>query len=139
MSAAASEAEVLGTAAALVAAFGAHATDDYFSFFDPDASFVFYTADRRLDSRAEYQALWRSWEQDSGFHVERCVSTSQRVDVIGEVGIFSHYVETDVTMDGATDTVLERETIVFARRADRWVAVHEHLSPRAMEENTHDA
>jgi hypothetical protein len=27
-------------------------------------------------------------------------------------------------------TVLERETIVFERRGDRWLGVHEHLSPR---------
>lgn len=124
------QSEVLQAAADLVAAFGEHRRADYFDCFDPAASFIFYTADTRLESRAAYEELWSSWETDHGFQVHHCTSTNQRVDIVADTGVFMHDVATTLDMDGSTDTVHERETIVFARRGDRWVAVHEHLSPR---------
>lgn len=124
------ERQVLDAAARIVSAYGRHARDDYFALFAPEASFIFYTADRRLESRAEYEELWDVWERESGFHVLDCTSANQRVDIHGEVGVFAHDVHTRLHMDGADQTVDERETIVFARQSGRWIAVHEHLSSR---------
>lgn len=127
----ADEAEVLATAADLVRAFGEHRVDDYFSFFAPDATFVFHHVPDRLDSRAAYEALWRQWEDEDGFRVLSCTSTNAAVQVLGDVAVFRHDVHTVARLGGAEDPVDERETIVFARRDGRWVAVHEHLSPQA--------
>lgn len=124
------EEQVLDAAAALVAAFAAHDTAGYFDAFAPDASFVFYTTPDRLESRAAYERLWGEWERDAGFRVQGCVSRNRRVQVHGTAAIFVHDVETRVEMDAVVTTVLERETIVFERRAGRWIAVHEHLSPQ---------
>ena len=127
--------QVLEAAAALVEAFGRHDTSAYFGAFAPDATFTFYTADEPLRSRADYEALWASWEREDGFRVVSCASTDPFVQVVGEsgdVGIFTHRVSTEVRTNAGTETVAERETIVFARQADgRWLAVHEHLSPLA--------
>lgn len=58
-----------------------------------------------------------------------CRSTNRKVQLVGDVAIFTHAVETDVSIGGETVTNNERETIVFARNtAGRWLAVHEHLS-----------
>lgn len=123
--------QVLDAAAALVAAFGAHDTEAYFGSFDPDATFIFHTADEPLRSRAAYEALWATWEQESGFHVVSCVSTDQHVQLVGdELAVFTHRVRTVVRTSDGEEAVDERETIVF--RGDgqgRWRAVHEHLSP----------
>jgi ketosteroid isomerase-like protein len=123
------EAEVLATAAALVAAFGSHDVAAYFDAFADDATFVFHTAAARLDSRAEYEALWHRWEHEDGFHVISCTSSGQRVQLLGDVAVFTHDVTTVVDAAGERATTDERETIVFARLGDRWLAVHEHLSP----------
>lgn len=123
--------QVTEAADAIIRAFGDHDTAAYFDGFAEDASFIFYTAEQRLESRADYEALWAKWERESGFRVHRCASSNRRVQAAGGLGIFMHDVETAVEMDGVTTTVLERETIVCERRGGRWVAVHEHLSPRA--------
>ena len=124
--------QVLEAAAALVDAFGAHDTAAYFGSFAPDATFVFHTADEPLRSRAEYERLWSSWEEDAGFHVVSCTSRDQHVQLVGaaDVAVFTHRVHTVVrTVDGE-ESLDERETIVFRRAEDgRWLAVHEHLSP----------
>jgi ketosteroid isomerase-like protein len=121
--------EVADAAARLVAAFGGHRTADYFASFAPDATFLFYTTDRLLASRAEYEALWAEWET-SGFHVQECQSLDGRVDLLtDEVAVFTHRVRTTVVMDGATERLGERETIVFRRETAGWLGVHEHLSP----------
>jgi ketosteroid isomerase-like protein len=126
--------EVLAAAAAIVDNFGHHRTADYFSGFAPDATFVFYTHTARLDSRADYEALWASWETDDGFRVHGCRSRDQRVQLLGEsAAVFTHYVESDVELGGEVSTVRERETIVFERRDGSWLAVHEHLSPETAE------
>ncbi|MEU8660031.1 nuclear transport factor 2 family protein [Actinoplanes philippinensis] len=58
-----------------------------------------------------------------------CESTDQFVQLIGEdVAIFTHRVRTVVRLDGAEQTLDERETIVFHQRDGQWPAVHEHLS-----------
>jgi hypothetical protein len=123
-------AEVIAAADGIIDAFGRHDTAAYFDGFASEASFIFYTTADRLDSRAAYEALWANWEAEAGFRVHGCTSTNRRVQVYGDTGIFLHDVETRLEMDGDTTTVLERETIVFERRGDRWLGVHEHLSPR---------
>ena len=124
------EADVLGAAAALVAAFGAHDTAAYFACFAPDASFVFHTTPDRLPDRAAYERLWAAWEADDGFRVHGCTSSAGEVHLFGDAAVFVHDVSTDVELAGDREVVQERETIVFARQdGGRWLAVHEHLSP----------
>lgn len=142
------EREVLASAAALVAAFGAHDTAAYFDSFAADATFVFYTHPEPLRSRAAYEELWATWEAD-GFRVVSCESSDRHVQVLGEdLAVFTHRVHTvvrtpgvdgaengaaDAAADAAAEPLDERETIVFRREPDgRWVAVHEHLSPSAV-------
>ncbi len=121
--------EVLRVAAGLVAAFGRHDTEAYFACFAEDATFVFHTTDHVLRSRADYERLWRAWEAEDGFHVQSCESTEQRVQDLGDTAVLSHRVRTTVRTSAGEESVRERETIVFARRGGRWLAVHEHLSP----------
>jgi ketosteroid isomerase-like protein len=124
------EADVLAAAAAIVDDFGHHRTAAYFSGFAEDATFVFYTHTEILRSRAEYEALWSSWESDDGFSVHGCTSTSGVATLITDSSaVFTHLVESSVEFAGEVSTIHERETIVFALRDGRWLAVHEHLSP----------
>lgn len=126
--------EVLAAAAKIVDDFGNHRTNEYFSGFASDATFMFYTHTERLNSRAEYEALWASWEKDDGFRVHGCRSRDQRVQILGEsAAVFTHYVESDVEFAGDVSTINERETIAFERRNGSWIAVHEHLSPENAE------
>jgi ketosteroid isomerase-like protein len=125
------EQAVREAAATLVAAFAEGRVDDYFAHFAPEATFVFHTADERLGSRAEYRALWDAWERDDGFRVLGCDSRAAEVQPLGPDGaVFVHDVDTRVATHEGEASLRERETIVFARRAGRWIAVHEHLSPR---------
>jgi ketosteroid isomerase-like protein len=123
--------QVLEAADRLVSAFGEGRVDDYFACFHPQATFVFYTAERRLESAAEWRELWDYLEREEGFEVLECLSTERRVQELGDVAVFTHDVETRVsTLAGGEETLRERETIVFARQdGGRWLAVHEHLSP----------
>ena len=122
--------EVLDAAAAVVAAFGRHDTAAYFAGFREDATFVFPTSPEPLGSRADYERLWQSWEQD-GFRVLACTSSEQHVQLLGDTAVFTHRVSTRLRLatDQPEESLDERETIVFARDGDRWLAVHEHLSP----------
>jgi ketosteroid isomerase-like protein len=121
--------EVLAAARDLVRAFGQHDTAAYFDCFAPAATFIFYTTATRLASRQDYQRLWQRWEREDEFAVQSCRSAQPVVQVLGDVAVFSHDVTTVTrTRDGEL-TVRERETIVFQRDGDRWLAVHEHLSP----------
>ena len=122
--------EILAAAAEIVAAFGSHDALRYFDGFAIDASFIFYSTPERLESRAAYESLWVKWETENGFRVLGCISTNHLVQTGVDFGIFTHDVETMVEMDGLVDTLRERETIVFEKRGTRWLAVHEHLSPR---------
>jgi len=122
--------QVLDAAANIVADFGAHDTASYFAGFTSDASFMFYTHSERLNSRAEYEALWHKWESEDGFKVHGCKSTNQLVQLIGDdAAVFSHLVESSIEFGGEVSTIHERETIVFALVDGHWLAVHEHLSP----------
>ncbi|MET4061018.1 ketosteroid isomerase-like protein [Arthrobacter sp. UYP6] len=125
------EGEVLAAAEELVTAFSRTDTDAYFAAFAPDATFVFYSEAQRLESRGDYEALWKGWLAE-GWSVVRCESTNARVQLCGTSAVFSHTVETTTQTGGVRDTTREQETIVFARLDDggRIVAVHEHLSLR---------
>jgi ketosteroid isomerase-like protein len=115
---------------ALVRAFAEGRVDDYFACFAPDATFVFHTTGERLESREAYRSLWRSWEADDEFRVVSCSSTNPLVMELGpEAAVFVHDVATRVATSAGEEDLRERETIVFARREGRWLAVHEHLSP----------
>ncbi|MEU4088775.1 YybH family protein [Streptomyces aureus] len=123
--------EIRTAADALVAAFAEGRLDDYFGAFAPDATFVFHTTPQRLGSTAEYRALWQRWVEEDGFRVLGCVSSEPLVQPFGDTAVFSHDVQTRVATHSGEETLLERETIVFARSEDgAWLAVHEHLSPR---------
>ena len=122
--------EVLAAAAKIVDDFGNHRTEAYFAGFAVDATFMFYTHTERLDSRVAYETLWAMWEAEEGFKVHACRSTNQKVQLIANnAAVFTHLVSSDVEFAGEMSTVEERETIVFARHGDKWVAIHEHLSP----------
>lgn len=123
--------EALAAADAIIADFGHHRRIEYFAGFAPDATFVFHTHAARLESRAEYEQLWQEWETNHGFRVHRCVSTNRRVQLVGDVAIFTHDVVTELTMDGEREVGRERETIVLRRHGAAWLAIHEHLSPAA--------
>ena len=121
--------QVLEAAAKIVADFGSHNRTAYFSNFAESATFMFHTHNVRLDSRAEYETLWDIWEKEDGFRVHGCKSTNQLVQVFGEAfAVFSHEVESSVEFAGEVSTVFEKETIVFEKQANGWIAVHEHLS-----------
>ena len=125
-----SEQAVLTAAAKIVADFGNHDVEAYFSGFTAEASFMFYTHSERLDSRLAYQNLWAKWESEDGFKVHGCKSSGQLVQLIGtQAAVFSHLVESQIEFAGEVSTVHERETIVFALTESGWLAVHEHLSP----------
>jgi ketosteroid isomerase-like protein len=123
------ESDVRAAAATLVAAFRATDTDVYFASFREDATFVFHTEAQRLNSRAEYEGLWRSWLGD-GWRVIDCVSSDATIQLLGSAAIFTHDVRTTTSTEGVIGTTSERETIVFQRADDGGIlAVHEHLGP----------
>jgi uncharacterized protein (TIGR02246 family) len=114
----------------IVSAFGEGRLEDYFACFAEDATFVFYTTPRRLMSLADYRELWKRWVEEDGFQVLSCETTDTNIQLLGDVAVVTHAVETTISTRAGNDTLHERETIVLARDADRgWVAVHEHLSP----------
>lgn len=127
------ERRVIEAADRLVGAFGEGRVDDYFACFHPEATFVFYTTDRRLESAAEWRELWDVLVREEDFKVLECRSSARRVQDLGDaVAVFTHDVETRVSTRSGEETLRERETIVFARGDDgNWLAVHEHLSPAA--------
>ena len=121
------ETDVLAAAQQLVDAFGSHDVAAYFGCFADEATFVFHNYPDFIDSRADYEAIWATWEQE-GFRVEGCLSLDQRVRLISpDVAVFTHRVRTSLA--GESSAQRERETIVFRRDdSGRWLGIHEHLS-----------
>ena len=119
---------VLAAADRLVDAFARHDADAYFAAFATDACFIFHNLDRVLTSRDAYRAEWRLWEERDGFRINGCRSSDRHVQMAGDVAVFTHMVETDLFAAGEALTNRERETIVFRREGDGWIAFHEHLS-----------
>lgn len=112
----------------LIHSFGQHDRDAYFDCFATDATFLFHDSPVRLESREEYETLWREWETAGEFRVLSCVSTNRRIQLFGETAVFSHDVRTELTMAGETSTVGERESIIMHFIDNKWLCVHEHLS-----------
>lgn len=122
------EQQVLDAADAIVAAFEATDTDAYFTGFAEDASFIFHPEDARLNSRAEYEAVWAGWLAD-GWRVTSCASSDRLVQTFPGGAVFSHTVATSVDSNAGPDSYVERETIVFKDSGGgSLVAIHEHLS-----------
>ncbi|MBK4989139.1 YybH family protein [Pseudomonas sp. S36] len=120
-------AQVRQAAANLVAAFASNDTDRYFACFSEDATFLFHTLPHPLLSRHAYQTLWAQWQAE-GFAVLRCESSNTQVSLQGEVAIFMHDVATHIRIANEEHALSERETIVFRRQDEAWLACHEHLS-----------
>ena len=134
------EQEVLDAAARVVAAFGAHRTEEYFACFAPQASFLFHTHPTLLADRQAYRDVWAGWEGD-GFRVLGCRSRQGSVLMLDDDhAVFTHRVRTSVaTADSAASVEAERETMVFARTAaGDWLVVHEHLSPDPQPDDEED-
>jgi ketosteroid isomerase-like protein len=121
--------EVLEAVDNMITAFSKHDRENYFAAFAEHATFLFHNLDRLLTSRAEYEAVWKKWEEENQFRILACRSTDHNLQMLGEVAIFTHNVSTDVIFDSKNETNNERETIVFARdNSGCWLGVHEHLS-----------
>jgi uncharacterized protein (TIGR02246 family) len=111
----------------LMSAFVGGDTDAYFDCFHDDASFIF-PGEPSLESLAEYRSAWARWEQE-GLRFTDVVADDVRIRVTGDTAVVTHRMQT-TTIAGETTTVeRERETIVFSKQGDRWLAVHEHMSP----------
>ncbi|MFB4393646.1 MULTISPECIES: nuclear transport factor 2 family protein [unclassified Pseudomonas] len=119
--------QVRQAAAALVAAFASNDSARYFACFSEDATFLFHTLPQPLLSRHAYELLWAQWQAE-GFAVLGCQSSNAQVSVQGEVAIFMHDVATRLRINGEEHALEERETIVFRRAGEHWLACHEHLS-----------
>ncbi|MFJ3075355.1 MULTISPECIES: YybH family protein [Pseudomonas] len=119
--------QVRQAAADLVAAFASNDTARYFACFSEDATFLFHTLAQPLLSRRAYEDLWAQWQAE-GFAVLGCRSSNVQVSLQGEVAIFMHDVATHIRIAGEEHQLDERETIVFRRQGERWLACHEHLS-----------
>ena len=122
------EQEALAAIDAIIANFGANRVEDYFSGFAPEATFLFHAEPARLESRAEYEALWARWVAESGFAVLACESSRRRIQLFGDTAVFSHVVDTTLSVDGEQVSSHERETIVMRLVDEQWVCIHEHLS-----------
>ena len=119
--------QVREAAADLVAAFASNDTARYFACFSEDATFLFHTLAQPLLSRRAYEDLWAQWQAE-GFAVLGCASSNVQVSLQGDVAIFMHDVATRIRIAGEEHPLTERETIVFRRQGERWLACHEHLS-----------
>ena len=111
----------------LMDAFALGVTDEYFACFHEDASFLFPT-EPLLEPRTAYRSAWLRWV-DEGIRFTDVVTDDVRVRVFGDTAVVTHRIATTVDDGGKVTVDRERESIIFARTAGRWLAVHEHLSP----------
>lgn len=119
---------VLAAAGRIIEAFASTDTAAYFAGFDATASFIFHPEAARLNSRAEYEALWEGWIA-SGWRVTACSSDDRLVQVFPGGAVFSHTVHTSIDSAEGPDSYVERESIVFRAEDDgSLIAIHEHLS-----------
>lgn len=119
--------QVQQAATELVAAFASNDSARYFACFSEDATFLFHTLAQPLLTRRAYKNLWAQWQAE-GFAVLACQSSNPQISLQGEVAIFMHEVATHIRAAGQEQQLAERETIVFRRYGERWLACHEHLS-----------
>jgi hypothetical protein len=123
--------QVRAAANDLIGHFGSGRIDQYFKSFSSQADFIFYTHPQRLTSLSAYQELWKQWEQEFNFEVHSCSSNNQSIRVINNIAIFTHDVTTSISNNDGPQVLHERETIIFSNEGNRWIAIHEHLSPAA--------
>lgn len=114
----------------LMNAFTKGAADEYFACFHEDASFVF-PGEPVLEPRAAYRSTWSRWERE-GVRFTEVFADDVRIRVFGDTAVVTHRIATTVTTGGNPRVDHERESIIFARSAERWLAVHEHLSAADM-------
>src|SRR5918999_2181463 len=81
--------QVLEAADRLVAAFGEGRVDDYFVCFHHEATFIFYTTDRRLESTMEWRLLLDRLAREDNFRVLECLSRERRGQTPGVGGVFT--------------------------------------------------
>jgi uncharacterized protein (TIGR02246 family) len=110
----------------LMNAFADGDPDGYFGCFHEDASFLF-PGEPIMEPRSTYRSAWDRWEQE-GVRFTDVVTEDVRVRVFGDTAVVTHRIASTVEAGGQTTVERERESIVFARAAGRWLAVHEHLS-----------
>ncbi len=111
--------QVLEAADRLVAAFGEGRVDDYFACFHPEATFIFYTTDRRLESTAEWRLLWDRLVREDDFRVLECFSRDRRVQDLGDGAVFTHDVETRIsTRFGRRPCTSERPSYSPVRKTE---------------------
>jgi ketosteroid isomerase-like protein len=121
--------EVLQTARRLVDAFASFDRTAYFAAFHSDANFIFYNLDVVHPDRASYERAWDEWVA-SGERIVSCRSENPNVKLLDDTtAVFTHEVFTTLGSANTTTDLHERETIVFSKFGDTWLAVHEHLSP----------
>ena len=110
----------------LMNAFAGGDLDEYFACFHEDASFLF-PSEPLLEPRSAYRSAWSRWERE-GVRFTDVVADDVRIRVFGSTAVVTHRIATTVTAGGKTTAERERESIIFASTAGRWLAVHEHLS-----------
>jgi uncharacterized protein (TIGR02246 family) len=111
----------------LMDAFASGAADEYFACFHDDASFLF-PGEPLLEPRSAYRSAWSRWAAE-GVRFTDVVTDDVRIRVFGDTAVVTHRIATTVDTGGTVAVDRERESIIFARTAGRWLAVHEHLSP----------
>ena len=111
----------------LMNSFASGDSDEYFACFHHDASFVF-PDEPLLEPRSAYRSAWSRWRSEGVLFTD-VVADDVRVRVFGDTAVVTHRIATTVNVSGNTAVDRERESIIFARMAGRWLAVHEHLSP----------
>lgn len=113
--------------AQLMNAFASGDSDRYFACFHEDASFLF-PGEPLLEPRSAYRSSWLRW-QDEGVRFTEVVADDVRVRVFGDTAVVTHHIVTTVNAGGNATVDRERESIIFTRTAEGWLAIHEHLSP----------
>lgn len=111
----------------LMNAFVSGDSDKYFACFHEDASFLF-PGEPLLEPRSAYRSSWLRW-QDEGVRFSGVVADDVRVRVFGDTAVVTHRIKTTVHAGGESTVDRERESIIFTRTAEGWLAIHEHLSP----------
>lgn len=111
----------------LMNAFASGDPNEYFACFHEDASFLF-PGEPLLEPRSAYRSAWSRWERE-GVRFTDVVADDVRVRAFGDTAVVTHRIATTVNAREKATVDRERESIIFARSADRWLAVHEHLSP----------
>ncbi|WP_413317141.1 nuclear transport factor 2 family protein [Agrococcus sp. 1P02AA] len=120
--------EIRFAAQVIVRAFRDNDEEAYFAGFVADCSFAFHADPEPLLGADAWRSAWRDL-QASGWRVTECRTLWDHVRAVGDGGVYLHELETTAGTFDALEAYRERDSIVFARRDGRLLAVHEHLSP----------